>query len=155
MMQNAVKNNLRMPDAAILVFPYCNVSLDEVETPSEAYSYEETVTIPSHVRQITNTYLETVRDEERLNLFLTDPKVLSKFPKTLIISSGNEFLLDDCCKLAAFLKGNQVQVEKRHLIYYSKGEFEFPSFFDSDFNISIDYSLYFIQKLLTQNQKTL
>lgn len=44
------------------------------------------------------------KDDDRLNFFLTDNKIVSKFPSSFILSPTNEPVQEDCLKLAEFFK---------------------------------------------------
>jgi acetyl esterase/lipase len=147
----AEKNKIRLPDSIILMHPNCNVSIDDLLYSNDPH-YLEDVFEPLHrSRYNTNIYLDTIKDEERLNLFLIENKVLQYFPKTLVISAENEFLFDDCSKLVSFLKSHNVQVETRHLIYYSEGHFYFPSYLDSEFIVSLNFIYNYIKQELRKN----
>jgi hypothetical protein len=145
MIKYAIKYKLKVPDMIILLHPHCNISIDDLVYSKDPHYLDDAFESSQGCRYNTNTYIDTVRDEERLNLFITERKVLQSFPKTLIISSENEFLFDDCTKLVSFLKSNDVKVDTLHLIYYSEGHFHFPSYLDSEFTVSLNFIFKYIK----------
>jgi hypothetical protein len=90
---------------------------------------------------------KSFKDDERLNFFISDPTVVSLFPKTLIISSANEPFREECKQLAEFLSRNKVDVKIENLVYYCSGFLQTPSLFDTNYDKSLEYALNFILKL--------
>lgn len=88
----------------------------------------------------------SINNDDRLNFFLSDRKIVSLFPKTMIISSANDPIKEDCFKLAEFLKSNNVNVYLKELVYYCNGFLQIPSLFDSHSQTTLEYTLKYISE---------
>jgi hypothetical protein len=112
--KNAIKNNIRLPDEVIFVYPCVNLlsedlSLNSID-PFSVLGIDENIHDELHempfyckLSEFFNKD-EVSRNDDRLNFFFTDTKLVRNFPVSFIISSGNEPIREECAKLVEFLK---------------------------------------------------
>jgi hypothetical protein len=112
--KNCINNKIRLPDAALLVYPYPNIMEDKsnyIKDSFDLINKNDNIEIeePSLLSTIKETFIDAINfveneNDERLNFFLTDTTILSSFPIMHIISSANDLISKDSVKLCKFLR---------------------------------------------------
>jgi hypothetical protein len=169
LIKHAIKNNIKKPDAAVLIFPYPNIIIEELNFHKDPFSFfgldENMLEIPLHLK-LQDMFLDfshineeqsdkSFKTDDRLNFFLSDTLLVSNFPKTFIISSANEPFREDCTLLAEFLRENKVEVKIDHLVYFFNGFLQIPSLFDCNSDKSLDLALNYILEFFKPNSSKL
>lgn len=110
--KNAIKNNIKIPDSAVFVYPYPKIVLEELQSLKDPFSIlgidDSHIEIPLDLK-IQEMFLDCDIEQEknlddRLNFFLSDPNTVSMFPKSLIVSSSNDPIRENSIKLFEFLQ---------------------------------------------------
>lgn len=110
--KTAIKNDIKVPDAAIFIYPCPKLIINELTflNYDPFIFFEDNMTESSQPQSKLQDILldleETSKytDDDRLNFFLTESKFVSVFPQVFIISSGNEPVIEDCRNLVDFLR---------------------------------------------------
>lgn len=157
--KHSIKNNLKKPDSVVFTFPYSNLLIEDLNIHTDPLTFfgidDNFMEVPLHLK-LQDIFLDhnsiddeklgknSFKDDERLNFFLSDPNIVSQFPKTLIISSANEPFREECKMLAEFLIINKVEVKIENLVYYFNGFLQIQSLYDTNYDKSLEYALNFI-----------
>lgn len=158
-LKHCVKTKQRIPEGCLLAYPCSRIIIDSL-TPSILLCLEDTLIDNSILSKIQTTLLdlESVDDfkkyenDDRLNFYLTDSKIVEKFPTTLILASTNDPVRDECYKLADFMHTRKVNVRLKEFLYYCHGFLNLGSIFDSYYLKGINEGMKFIKNIFDGNK---
>jgi hypothetical protein len=111
-----MKNRLRLPDFCIFVNPSPKIVIEDLNflkdpllllsSSEEDFIHEvpQTVKMEELFLDFEKGELISFNEDHRLNFFLTDPSLVKKFPRSIIISSENEPIREHCIRLTDLFK---------------------------------------------------
>jgi len=125
--KHSIINKIRTPDAAVFIYPATRMIFNSM-SPSVLTGCRDNFLDPQLMANIQRVILDLeknsisdYKNDDNLNFFLTDPKVISKFPRTLLICGSFDPLKDECYLLADFLLQNKVDVKFNEYLFYCHG----------------------------------
>ncbi len=103
----AIEKKIKIPDAAVFVFPIPNLINEIYQDDPLAYLRLEETCIYTKIREsfldLETKELHDYYEDHRLNVLLTNPVLFKNFPKVFILSAANEPIKENSSNLFEYL----------------------------------------------------
>ena len=114
--KQCIINNVRKPDGLLLIYPSTRIVYDNMG-PTFGMACRDSFIEISLMGNIQRAVLDLEKEnldyydkDENLNFYLTNSKIIQKFPKTYIIVASNDPMKDESFILADFLLLNTLLI---------------------------------------------
>jgi len=123
----SIFNKIKIPDAAVILYAPARIVYNSM-SHSLLTGCRDNFIDPELMANIQRVFLDLdnnnindYKNDDNLNLYLTDPKIIAKFPQTLVICASFDPLRDECYLLADFLLQNKVNVKLNEYLFFCHG----------------------------------